>query len=80
MYPVGLIPRLVRTYPRPFPNMHSVRTVQAGLVCLHRWFSPGISQIVRRIELLDFPRAPDLLLPVNTLGETLVKQDVTALL
>jgi hypothetical protein len=43
---------------------------------------PGISQIARRIELLDFPRPSAVdrrvpsLVPVNTLGEILVKQDV----
>jgi hypothetical protein len=47
--------RFFRTHRRPFPIGHSVQSVSAGLVCLHRRFLPGISRIERRTEFRDFP-------------------------
>src|SRR5258707_1075653 len=47
MYPVELMVRFFRTYPRPFPNVNSVRSVPVRLVCLHRMFLPDIYEIAR---------------------------------
>jgi hypothetical protein len=56
-------------------------TIRLGGACVpSSQVLPGISQIARRIELLDFPTAVDRrvpsLVPVNTLGEIRVKQVV----